>query len=63
MKGKVNDYETGVISITRQTVGFHHDGDYWLDIEACESALAEDDADPEMLQALREAVEGIDGDS
>jgi len=43
--------------ITRQTVAFNHDSDYWLDVEAFESALAEDNADPETLQALREAVD------
>jgi predicted ATPase/DNA-binding SARP family transcriptional activator len=43
--------------ITRQTVAFNHDGDYWLDVEAFESALANDDADPETLQAVHEAVD------
>jgi predicted ATPase/DNA-binding SARP family transcriptional activator len=48
--------ETTLI-ITRQTVAFNHDSDYWLDVEAFESALANDDADPETLQAVREAVD------
>jgi predicted ATPase/DNA-binding SARP family transcriptional activator len=43
--------------ITRQTVALNRDSAYWLDVEAFESALAEDDADPETLQALREAVD------
>jgi predicted ATPase/DNA-binding SARP family transcriptional activator len=47
----------GALIITRQTVAFNHDSDYWLDVEVFESALAEDDADPEKLQPLREAVE------
>ncbi len=45
------------LTITRQTVAFNYDSDYWLDMEAFESALAEDSADPETLQAVREAVE------
>jgi predicted ATPase/DNA-binding SARP family transcriptional activator/TolA-binding protein len=48
--------ETALI-INRQTVAFNYDSDYWLDVEAFESALAEDDADPERLHALGEAVE------
>jgi predicted ATPase/DNA-binding SARP family transcriptional activator/TolA-binding protein len=48
--------ETALI-VNRQTVAFNYDSDYWLDVEAFESALAEDDADPERLHALGEAVE------
>jgi predicted ATPase/DNA-binding SARP family transcriptional activator len=47
----------GALIITRQTVAFNHECDYWLDVEAFESALAEDDADPAKLQPLRDAVE------
>ncbi len=43
--------------ITRQTVAFDRDSAYWLDVEAFESALAEDDAASEKLDPLREAVE------
>jgi DNA-binding SARP family transcriptional activator len=43
--------------ITRQTVAFNHDSDYWLDVEAFESALAEDEPASEELQPLREAVD------
>jgi DNA-binding SARP family transcriptional activator/predicted ATPase len=43
--------------ITRQTVAFNHDGDYWLDVEIFESALAEDDPAPQELQPLRDAAE------
>jgi predicted ATPase/DNA-binding SARP family transcriptional activator/TolA-binding protein len=42
--------------ITRQTVAFNRDSDYWLDVEALESALAEDEPVSEKLQPLREAV-------
>jgi len=42
--------------ITRQTVTFNRDSSYWLDVEALESALAEDDPASEDLQSLREAV-------
>jgi len=45
------------LTITRQTVTFNHDNDYWLDVEVLESALAEDDAGPDVLHALREAVD------
>jgi DNA-binding SARP family transcriptional activator/predicted ATPase len=42
--------------ITRQTVAFNRDSDYWLDVEAFESALAEDDPASQELQPLREAM-------
>ncbi len=43
--------------ITRESVAFNRDSTYWLDVEAFESALAENDADSEKLDPLREAVE------
>ncbi len=48
--------------ITRQSVAFNRDSAYWLDVEAFESALAEDDTASEKLQPLREAVELYRGD-
>jgi predicted ATPase/DNA-binding SARP family transcriptional activator len=44
-------------SINRQTVAFNRNGTYWLDVEAFESALAEEDAGPETLQALQQAMD------
>ena len=38
--------------ITRQTVAFKHDSDYWLDVEAFETAPAE-----ENIESLQEAVQ------
>lgn len=43
--------------ITRQTVAFNRDSDYWLDVEVFESALAQDDPASEKPGPLREAVE------
>ena len=43
--------------ITRQTVAFNRDSAYWLDVEAFESALAEDEPASQELQPLRKAVE------
>jgi predicted ATPase/DNA-binding SARP family transcriptional activator len=43
--------------ITRQTVALNRDSPYWLDVEALESALAEDKPASENLQPLREAVD------
>jgi len=48
--------------ISRQAVAFNRDSPYWLDVEAFESALAEDDTASEKLQPLREAVELYRGD-
>ncbi|HSR32950.1 MAG TPA: BTAD domain-containing putative transcriptional regulator, partial [Anaerolineae bacterium] len=48
--------ETALI-ITRQTVAFNRDCDYWLDVEILESALGEDERAAEDLQPLREAVD------
>ena len=45
------------VSITRRTVAFNRNGTYWLDVEVLESALAKDDAGPETLHALGEAVD------
>ncbi|MFN2165601.1 MAG: BTAD domain-containing putative transcriptional regulator, partial [Anaerolineae bacterium] len=44
------------LTVTRQTVAFNRDGDYWLDVEAFESALARQEPAPEKLGPLREAV-------
>jgi DNA-binding SARP family transcriptional activator len=43
--------------VTRQTVAFNRESDYWLDVETFESALAEDDAASAKLDPLCEAVE------
>ncbi|MEE4239789.1 MAG: BTAD domain-containing putative transcriptional regulator [Anderseniella sp.] len=43
--------------ITRQTVAFNRDSNYWLDVEAFESAVAEDGAETETLQRLQGAVD------
>ena len=43
--------------ITRQTVALNLESEYWLDVKAFESALAEDGTNPETLQLLEEAVE------
>jgi predicted ATPase len=48
--------------INRQTVAFNRENTYRLDVEVFETAVAEDDADPERLQPLREAVELYRGD-
>jgi predicted ATPase/DNA-binding SARP family transcriptional activator len=42
--------------VTRQTVAFNRASDYWLDVEAFESATAEHGPAPERLDLLREAV-------
>jgi predicted ATPase/DNA-binding SARP family transcriptional activator len=52
----------GALIITRQTVAFNQASDYWLDVEAFESALAKEDAHPETLQAVCEAVELVRGE-
>ena len=43
--------------ITRQTVTFNRDCDYWLDVQAFESALAKEDPAPQALPPLRDAVD------
>jgi predicted ATPase/DNA-binding SARP family transcriptional activator len=43
--------------VTRQTVAFNRASDYWLDVEAFESALAEDVPAAEKLDAWRQAVD------
>ena len=45
------------LTITRQSVAFNHASDYWLDVEAFETALAEGEPAWEELQPLREAVD------
>ncbi|MGD8398745.1 MAG: BTAD domain-containing putative transcriptional regulator, partial [Anaerolineae bacterium] len=44
------------LTITRQTVAFNRESAYWLDVRVLESALAEDDAASDELDALHEAV-------
>ena len=43
--------------ITRPTAAFNRETDYWLDVEAFESALAQDAPASESLEPLGEAVE------
>jgi predicted ATPase/DNA-binding SARP family transcriptional activator len=43
--------------ITRPTVSFDHNSDYWLDVAVLESALAANELAPEKLEPLREAAE------
>jgi predicted ATPase/DNA-binding SARP family transcriptional activator len=45
-----------VLIITRQTVAFDRDSDYWVDVEAFESALAENEPASKSLDPWREAV-------